>query len=121
MKNISHRTMKFYKNTYFCYMKNKLFKHAIMFEMDEVAAEKMMESWERGDPRCRFQPGARVMKVLDLGEDGLKHVGAKGNVEGCMYNPAAPGSSIDKECYLILWDGDDKAMLTVGAKVGAPL
>lgn len=103
-------------------MKNKLFKHVISFEGEEADLEKLMEAWEKGDPRCRFQPGDRVMKVAtDTAEESLKPIGAKGIVEGAMYNPNAPGSSIEKECYLILFDGDDKAMLMVGWKVGSPL
>lgn len=92
-------------------------KNIIPIDVEQENMKRFLENAQRGDPRCRFQPGARVYKARNFEEKELTPIGTKGTVIGALYNDNP--NTEEKEAYFIFWDGNPMAILSVGGKLEA--
>lgn len=66
--------------------------------------EELMNMLLKGDSRCKYQIGERVVKVcLDVGD--ILPIGHLGTIKGCCH--LAPAGDL----YLVLYDGQESTML----------
>jgi len=90
-------------------------KNIIPLEMSDADMKRFWEMIQKGDPRCRFQPGDRVYKARSIEENELTPIGTKGTVIGAMYIDDT--TAIDKDAYWIFWDGNPMAITSVGRRL----
>ena len=100
-------------------MKKKKRRYVIV-ETDQAKALAFAAAMKKGDIRCRFKVGDQVQKAVSH-DTGDTHVaGHKGEITGAMYAPNfVTPYPLDKEGYMIIWEGETEETLVVGSRITA--
>lgn len=89
--------------------------HILGIEGPDGPMQGFIAYLRKGDERCRFKIGDRVVKTAQLDNNEIHPIGSKGTVTGSIYvdHPNAP----DKEAYLVVWDQSRLETTTVGRRL----